>query len=69
MVQQLCINLGAGTGNLYMNLKNQTILDIINNAEIIDPETIELILERVKESKPLDEDLNKLLSENITELF
>lgn len=42
---------------------------IYNDSFALDPEILKSLKERAKTIKPLDEDLSKLLSKNIIELF
>ena len=44
-------------------------IELIDNAEMLDKETLNLLSERVKEMKPLDPKLSKILSDNLLYLF
>ena len=44
-------------------------LEIIDNVEFLDKKTIELLQNRIKDMKPLDSDLAKILSDNFLDLL
>lgn len=44
-------------------------LEIIDHVEFLDKKTIELLQNRIKDMKPLDSDLAKILSDNFLDLL
>lgn len=50
-------------------LSLQNTLYILNNAEVMDNETLKLMVSRVSDMKPLDPEFNKVLNDNFLELF
>ena len=50
-------------------LSLQNTLHILNNAEVMDNETLKLIVSRISDMKPLDPEFNKILNDNFLELF
>ena len=50
-------------------LSLQNTLYILNNAEVMDNETLKLMVSRVSNMKPLDPEFNKILNDNFLELF
>lgn len=50
-------------------LSLQNTLYILNNAEVMDNETLKLMVSRVSDMKPLDPEFNKILNDNFLELF
>lgn len=44
-------------------------IQLIDNAEMLDKETLNLLRERVKDIKPLDPKLANTLSDNLLDLF
>lgn len=50
-------------------LSLQNTLYILNNAEVMDNETLKLMVSRISNMKPLDPEFNKVLNDNFLELF
>lgn len=44
-------------------------IQLIDNAEMLDKETLNLLRERVKDIKPLDPKLTNILSDDLLDLF
>ena len=50
-------------------LSLQNTLHILNNAEVMENETLRLMVSRISDMKPLDPEFNKILNDNFLELF
>ena len=50
-------------------LSLQNTLHILNNAEVMENETLKLMVSRISNMKPLDPEFNKILNDNFLELF
>lgn len=62
---------GAGIG-IDISLLPLSVLNtlcILDNTEILENDTIKLLMDRVSEMKPLDPEFNKILNDNFLELF